>query len=338
MPFTNDAVGGITLVRQAIQSPNFVQNPLTGWSIDRNGNAYFESLTLGSGSTFTGTDYIINDNGVFFYSGTPAFNNLMASFTNASGTDAYGNVYLLGVTTYINKGTYFIAVNMNSVGGVSFWTSPDESGVTAWVQMAQMYATNAGDLNILANGSIFLNPGGFGSTRTLILPGTGNSPAWEDNQGNDWQIGRQIAWLTSEFDVTSASLAAITGLSLANLVPGQYKVTMKLYGTNSSVTGVTYTPGFTFGGTMSSVLFNQVNWLTTGQNTTPTQSNGIAVSTLNGFQASPPSTGTSRNCWTEIEGVVTVTARGNLNGACLTSVSADAFHILPGSYLLAEII
>jgi hypothetical protein len=48
--FNNDILGGdSTLIRAAIQSPNFKLSPLTGWSIDKNGNAYFESITIGGG-------------------------------------------------------------------------------------------------------------------------------------------------------------------------------------------------------------------------------------------------------------------------------------------------
>src|SRR6266496_554542 len=44
MPFQNSAVGGITLVRPAIQSPNYVPG-VAGWHVDRDGSAEFNSLT-----------------------------------------------------------------------------------------------------------------------------------------------------------------------------------------------------------------------------------------------------------------------------------------------------
>ena len=54
--FNNPIIGGGgSLVYPAIHSPNFVQTPLQGWSIDKNGNAYFGSLTLSG--TFDGNDY-----------------------------------------------------------------------------------------------------------------------------------------------------------------------------------------------------------------------------------------------------------------------------------------
>ena len=45
MTFRNSVVGGTTLVRPAIKSPNFVTG-VSGWSIDRNGSAEFNDITI----------------------------------------------------------------------------------------------------------------------------------------------------------------------------------------------------------------------------------------------------------------------------------------------------
>jgi hypothetical protein len=50
--------------------------------------------------TITGTDYIVNPSGAFFYSGTPATGNLIASITQSSGTDAFSNAYYTGFCAY----------------------------------------------------------------------------------------------------------------------------------------------------------------------------------------------------------------------------------------------
>jgi hypothetical protein len=329
MTFNNPVVGGTTLIRAAIQSPNFVTG-VSGWSIDKDGDAEFNSLDVRG--TFSGNDFEINSAGIFFYSGTPAAGNLISSYTNSAGTDGSGNAYLLGTTSYQNNTSYFIATNSNAVSGSTYWTSTTEAG--PWTQIAQIIPDNLGDLTVQANGSISLNPGGSSSISTLILPAPPSLPAWEDNSGTDWQLGSQSAFLTSEFDVVSGTQAAITGLQL-HLVAGIYFVRLKLYGTNSSVSGVTYTPGFTFGGSTFQILFNQVNWLTAGQSTTALQSNIINVTSLTGFNPSPASTGTSRVCWTEIDGFLGVTSGANLKATCLTSTAGDAFHIMPGSFLSA---
>lgn len=56
-----------------------------------------------SGPVFEGTDFVINSAGAFFYSGTPASGNLIASVTKASGTDTFGNAYQAGFTAYDNS-------------------------------------------------------------------------------------------------------------------------------------------------------------------------------------------------------------------------------------------
>jgi hypothetical protein len=97
--FSNPLVGGGgALVYPSIHSPNFNQAAKTGWSIDKNGNAFFFGVT--TSGAFTGTNFVINSAGAFFYSGTPALGNLIASVTNSTGTDAEGNAYLAGTTTY----------------------------------------------------------------------------------------------------------------------------------------------------------------------------------------------------------------------------------------------
>jgi hypothetical protein len=62
------------------------------------------------GSVFEGTDFVINTDGAFFYSGTPASGNLIASITNAQVTDTFGNVAPAGVSA-MNGG---ITVSLSS--------------------------------------------------------------------------------------------------------------------------------------------------------------------------------------------------------------------------------
>lgn len=64
---------------------------------DPYGNAYPAGLnvTVGSisGTTFSGTDFLIGPAGEFFYSGVPALGNLFFSIAPAAGTDSFGNAY-----------------------------------------------------------------------------------------------------------------------------------------------------------------------------------------------------------------------------------------------------
>lgn len=98
MPFKNYSItkGGQLTIGQVL-SPNFVTG-VSGWEIRKDGSAEFNDLTIRG--VFMGNDYEINDNGVFFYNGTPAAGNLITSVTNTAGTDPYGNAYPKGTKVY----------------------------------------------------------------------------------------------------------------------------------------------------------------------------------------------------------------------------------------------
>lgn len=102
MGFNNPIVGGTALRIPAIQSPDF-QSGVSGWIIRIDGSAEFNNLVVRG--EFRGSTFIINSDGLFFYSGTPANGNLVASIAPASGTDEFGNDYLDGMVTYVN-GTF----------------------------------------------------------------------------------------------------------------------------------------------------------------------------------------------------------------------------------------
>lgn len=97
MGFANPIVGAINLIRQAIQSPNYVAG-VSGWHIDKSGSAEFNSL-ISRGSFQAGgngtPEVDINSNGIFvFY----ANGNLLAEISGSSGnldlSDSAGVGYL----------------------------------------------------------------------------------------------------------------------------------------------------------------------------------------------------------------------------------------------------
>lgn len=97
MGFENPIVGGTALRIPAIQSPNYSPG-VAGWIIKINGDAEFNNLTIRG--EFVGNDFIINSDGIFLYSGTPAAGNLIGSWASAAGTDAFTNAYQAGLTIY----------------------------------------------------------------------------------------------------------------------------------------------------------------------------------------------------------------------------------------------
>lgn len=93
--FENPLTAGTVLVREAIQSQNYVAGS-SGWIIEADGDAEFNNLTIRG--TFRGTDFILNEEGLFFYDGTPANGNLIGSWASNSGTDEFGNAFPQGLS------------------------------------------------------------------------------------------------------------------------------------------------------------------------------------------------------------------------------------------------
>jgi hypothetical protein len=93
MTFRSSILAGVSLIRAAIRSPNYVHN-VSGWTINQDGSAEFNNITIRGGSTVGGTS--------LFYAGVPALGNLRYSISDTSGTDAYGNVYGVGIIAYAN--------------------------------------------------------------------------------------------------------------------------------------------------------------------------------------------------------------------------------------------
>ena len=87
MTFTNPiaSLSG-QLTYPAIYSEDYVSGT-SGWIIRRDGTAEFNAL---------GGSFQINNLGIFFYIPTAGLGNLIASFSNADGTDQYGNGYIGG--------------------------------------------------------------------------------------------------------------------------------------------------------------------------------------------------------------------------------------------------
>lgn len=101
----NPVVGSTVLRIPAIQSPNFSMSAGTGWAIFQDGTAYFFDITA-SGSV-TSTTLVIDSSGggIFFYSGIPAFGNLVGSWAEQAGSDAYGNSYTQGIAIGVLSNT-----------------------------------------------------------------------------------------------------------------------------------------------------------------------------------------------------------------------------------------
>lgn len=106
---------------------------------DPYGNVYPAGFSIGLGSVFAGTDFIISSTGLFFYSGTPALSNLAYSITLAAGTDAEGNSTLAGFTSYSGSSTKWQAVSLGGVAGAVVWYQMSTANMNGtWAQTGQI--------------------------------------------------------------------------------------------------------------------------------------------------------------------------------------------------------
>lgn len=172
MGFQNPIVGGTALRIPAIQSPNY--NPgVAGWIIKIDGSAEFNNLTIRG--EFNGNDFIINSDGIFLYSSTPANGNLIGSWTSAAGTDGFGNAYQAGLTLYSTQGT----INFTNSGGdvLATWTDT-------------------------VNGSVIEIGVGGGAASVAFTPPSGPAAGWEP--------GAIAASISNVFGTNTAELS-ITG-------------------------------------------------------------------------------------------------------------------------------
>jgi hypothetical protein len=82
--FSNPVVGGTSLVRPSIKSPNYSAG-LTGWAVNKDGSAEFNNVAIRGSTVTNGT--------ILIYNGTPTLGNLIMSIAGSAGTDSYGNSY-----------------------------------------------------------------------------------------------------------------------------------------------------------------------------------------------------------------------------------------------------
>jgi hypothetical protein len=204
------AADGLFVYNGAPALGNLIVSAAAQAGTDPYGNTYPQGLqvTVGviSGTTFSGTDFVINTAGAFFYSAAPAAGNLIASITNVAGTDPFGNQYLLGFTTF-DRGNSIFA---NMQGGLSQW-GPLQAGQPATNDSGSIQSTSISliiDAPITSTGG-FLSPGQMqlSSGQTGQTTGAANTP----------QLQLQDSSLSSPFDVRMTG--SLIKTQLATLAP-----------------------------------------------------------------------------------------------------------------------
>ena len=141
---------------------------------DPYGNAYPAGLNVSQGSitgvTFNGTNWILNNSGLFFYSGTPANGNMIISIAPASGTDAFSNNFPAGIQIY---------------GTGNFGSSSGNNSSSLSAGTLQFFFILA-NLLTLNNSGVFLYTGAGGSGALIAAMG---SAAGTDQYGNTFPKG-----------------------------------------------------------------------------------------------------------------------------------------------------
>lgn len=103
--FVNPLTAGTVLIRSDIRSQNFTTG-VSGWRIQANGDAEFNSIVIRGGTVVSGL--------ALYYNGTPAAGNLILSIAASAGTDSFGNAYLAGLTSYSSDGSINLYDNVQT--------------------------------------------------------------------------------------------------------------------------------------------------------------------------------------------------------------------------------
>ena len=177
------ANGGIFVYSSTPANGNLIGSWAGMAGTDGEGNSYPQGLnvTVGNiaGTTITAGDTIINSDGIFVYSSTPANGDLVASIAQAPGSDAFGNTYVDGIATY-DSGIIAQLVS----GVLSFFpaTSPYSGGqidsLTSGVVQISSGLVSGGD----TSASLLIqseSAGGVGSPQILFNANMGMGGTYE---------------------------------------------------------------------------------------------------------------------------------------------------------------
>jgi hypothetical protein len=243
MPFRNYSLTkGGNLTIGSMQSPDYAPGS-TGWQVRKNGTVEFNSGTFRGTVTageFAGTDFVINSDGAFFYSGTPALGNLFLAIASTAGTDQFGNTYPGGYS--INGGLQ--ALMTLAAGGLTMTTPyqvPLTGTMTSQLGVATVGMSNKIVMVLGASASSTSTEAGIAfdpltgnvilSVGTVIVPQDPGGSSWAPEQ---WHVigtspafgagftapgaGDQTARFRFEADGTVSldGVAVTTGATAAN--------------------------------------------------------------------------------------------------------------------------
>jgi hypothetical protein len=352
MGWGNPVVGGVQLIRTAIQSLNFIAN-VAGWQIQNNGDAQFNDVTLTG--TFGGTNYVINTDGAFFYSGTPAAGNLLLAIANAAGTDAFGNAYVEGLQ-FTDSAGFKIELTEQSSAAVARFATGRATEASAAIVASQVFSSGAAnetlDLSVFGpreqtpdndGVGVMLNSaaknGSTPATGQLVwLPsGSGISQpqaAWDGqglgvyayDDGNEYDCARGTLLVATTITVNSTSGQTIMSASVA---AGTYRI----HGFCECLQGGTAVAQFIgFGGPATGGGPTRIRYWFVEQGTAQEFSAYSNIGSALGDVATP-AYGAGDTFFFEFEGVVSFSAAGTFGVTAASATATETFEIITGSLM-----
>jgi hypothetical protein len=241
--FENNIINALNaLIRSSMHSPNYVTG-VSGWTINKDGSAEFSNLTIRG--TFYGVDFIMNNQGLFFYSGVPANGNLVLAITAASGNDTFGNAYPQGLMAqqltlpnqaitppaFAGASVYYTSIfgrpKFLSSSGVISNLARTDINVSQFTQGASITpatvsstlsyiggeGTQSSEYELEIDGTIITTSGATAATLSFGVAIDGTI------QGGQFTIGSVFLPIGSKgFTYTIRGRVTITGVGIANIV------------------------------------------------------------------------------------------------------------------------
>lgn len=164
MPFSNPIVGGVTLIRPAIQSPNFISGS-SGWAIKKDGSAEFNDVTI-RGSVSVGGESL-------YYSPSPGAGNLIASISADDGADAFGNPVLSCITVYDPDLESYVSLQPVNGARIEFMPQNTSGNYNAGSISTELGASSRGGIRVSS-------PSHVGNARSAAYSMFGGGPTTSD--------------------------------------------------------------------------------------------------------------------------------------------------------------
>lgn len=159
LPIAFDTQGN--LIIPGVHSNNYVPGS-SGWTINADGSAEFNNIVIRGGTVVSGL--------ALYYAGPPANGNLIASISALQGTDAFGNTYLSGISSYAGPpSSIYTSIN----GGV-INVGKIVGGVPDTTHVSLITAGNTLGRMIMASGTTNAN---VNPSQVTMIPGNNNVTA-----------------------------------------------------------------------------------------------------------------------------------------------------------------